>query len=150
MGASLAVSAKGGVELKKGVKSLDRAWDFGKKAKNSYEQYSLDKETLGDIEGAGKSNYKAGDKTPKGREFTKHGAERANERRFTDKNIDDIIDNNSKHRVKEIDKETGELVWRYQDTRGNTVCTNEWEDNIVTVYSYPKRKNGGNYIPKNK
>ena len=149
-GASIVITAKGGIELKKGVEKLDRAWDFGKKAAHSYEQYRLDKETFEDIEGAGKSNYKAGDKTPKGRELTKHGAERANERGFTDKNTDDIIDNNSKHRVKEIDKETGELVWRYQDTRGNTVCTNEWGDKIVTVYSHPKGKNGGNYIPKNR
>lgn len=38
-------------------------------------------------------NHKAGDRTPKGREFTDHGAERANQRRYTVEDIDSIIDN---------------------------------------------------------
>jgi hypothetical protein len=92
--------------------------------------------------------YKQGDCTPKGREYTRHGAKRTNERGFNSKKIDDIIDNNSKNRVKEIDSDTGEITWRYQDKRGNTVITNEWVDKIVTVYSYPKNINGGKYIPK--
>ena len=54
-GASIIITAKGGIELKKGVEKLDRAWDFGKKAAHSYEQYRLDKETFEDIEGAGKA-----------------------------------------------------------------------------------------------
>ncbi len=94
------------------------------------------------------SGFKAGDKTPRGREYTKHGAERANERGFDSQKIDSIIDNNYKSRVKEIDKVTGEVTWRYQDKRGNTVITNETGDKIVTVYSYPRRKNQGNYISK--
>ena len=91
----------------------------------------------------------AGDKTPKGREYTQHAAERANERGFDSQKIDSIIDNNYKHRTKEIDKLTGQVTWRYQDKRGNTVITNEWGDKIVTVYSHPTSANGGNYIPKN-
>ena len=55
-GASIVITAKGGIELKKGVEKLDRAWDFGKKAAYSYEQYRLDKETFEDIEGAGNSS----------------------------------------------------------------------------------------------
>ena len=91
---------------------------------------------------------KKGDKTPKGREYTDHGAERANERNFTDESVDNIIDNNYKHRKKEVDDITGQDTWRYQDKRGNTVITNEYGDKIVSVYSYPKSKNGGNFIPK--
>lgn len=94
-----------------------------------------------------KHKISTGDKTPKGREFSEHGAERANERGFDPNTIDSIIDNNYKHRVKEIN-ENGEVRWRYQDKRGNTVITDEWGDTIVTVYSYPKSANGGNYIPK--
>ena len=95
------------------------------------------------------SKIKAGEKTPKGREYTVHGAQRANERGFDSQKIDSIIDNNYKTRTKEIDKLTGEITWRYQDKRGNTVITDEWGDKIVTVYSYPQSANEGNYIPKN-
>lgn len=91
----------------------------------------------------------AEDKTPNGREYTQHAAERANERGFDSQKIDSIIDNNYKYRTKEIDKLTGQVTWRYQDKRGNTVITNEWGDKIVTVYSHPTSANGGNYIPKN-
>ncbi len=98
-------------------------------------------------EGASESKVQPGDKTPKGREYTEHGAERANERGFDSKKVDDIIDNNKNNRVKEIDEE-GKVTWRYQDKRGNTVITNEWGNKIVTVYSYPQSANGGNYIPK--
>ena len=91
-----------------------------------------------------------GDKTPRGREYTQHGAERANERGFGSQKIDSIIDNNYSKRVKEIDELTGKVVtWRYQDTRGNTVITNEWRDKIIIVYSHSTYVNGGNYIPKN-
>ncbi|MEL7656352.1 MAG: hypothetical protein AAGU75_10650, partial [Bacillota bacterium] len=100
------------------------------------------------LKGISSSDYKAGDMTPGGRMFTEHGAERANERGFDAKTIDNIIDNNKKNRVKEIDSDTGDVTWRYQDKRGNTVITNEWGDKIVTVYSYPESANGGNYIPK--
>lgn len=79
---------------------------------------------------------KAGDKNPGGRTYSKHGAERANERGFSDKTIDDIINNNAKKRTKEI--EDGEITWRYQDSRGNTVITDEYGEKIVTVYSYPR------------
>lgn len=89
---------------------------------------------------------KPGDKTKRGRVFTGHGAERANERKFTSDIIDSIIDNNAKHRVKEIDD--GIVTWRYQDKRGNTVITDEWGEKIVTVYSHPEYVNNGEYIPK--
>uniref|UniRef100_A0A0N5AC99 RHS repeat-associated core domain-containing protein n=1 Tax=Syphacia muris TaxID=451379 RepID=A0A0N5AC99_9BILA len=67
-----------------------------------------------------KCEYKAGNKTARGREYSKHAAERANERGFDSQIIDSIIDNNYKSRVKEIDKLTGQITWRYQDKRGNT------------------------------
>ncbi|WP_232436834.1 polymorphic toxin-type HINT domain-containing protein [Paenibacillus senegalimassiliensis] len=94
-------------------------------------------------------NINCGDKTPGGRIFTKHGAERADERGFTSETIDNIINNNKKNRVKEIGDD-GKAQWRYQDSRGNTVITDEWGENVVTVYSYPQGKNHGNYIPKPK
>lgn len=93
-----------------------------------------------------KGPIKAGDKTPKGRTYTEHGAIRANERGFSSQNIDAIIDNNKG--VKQIDKLSGDVTWRFQDNRGNTVITSIWKDRIVTVYSYPKSFNGGIYIPK--
>ncbi len=96
-----------------------------------------------------KDVIKKGDVTPRGRVFTEHGAERANERGFTKEVVDSIVDNNSKKRVKEIDPITGKVTWRYQDSRGNTVITNENGD-IVTVYNHPESKNKGNYVPKPK
>jgi len=98
--------------------------------------------------GSGNSNYKAGDKTSRGRSFTDHGAERANERGFSNETIDNIIDNNFKGRVKQTDPLTGEQTWRYQDRRGNTVVTDINTERIVTVYSNPIHINGGNFIPK--
>lgn len=109
--------------------------------------YNSASQTMRDAKMLKDHEYKAGDKTPRGREFTVHGAERANSRGFTDKIIDSIIDNNMKKRVKEID-DFGQVTWRYQDKRGNTVVTNEWGDKIVTVYSYPESINNGFYIPK--
>ncbi|MEX6315801.1 hypothetical protein AB6G19_21195 [Providencia manganoxydans] len=43
---------------------------------------------------------KTGDVTPKGRTYTKHGAERAEERGFSSEHIDNIIDNNQKSKTK--------------------------------------------------
>ena len=108
----------------------------------------FEKGDKGNTEKDSESQIEAGDKTPEGREFTKHAAKRANERSFNSQQIDSIIDNNYKHRIKEIDEITGKITWRYQDSRGNTVITNEWGDKIVTVYSFPNSINGGNYIPK--
>ena len=71
------------------------------------------------------NEYSSGDKTPRGREFTKHGAERANERNFTDEIIDSIIDNFFKKRVKEVDPFDGSVTWRFQDNCGNTVILSE-------------------------
>ncbi len=88
-----------------------------------------DKNIIQDIstdESQGKK--KAGDKTPGGRTYSKHGAERANERGFSDKAIDDIINNNAKKRTKEI--EDGEITWRYQDSIGNTVITMNTEKRL--------------------
>ncbi|YCH47011.1 hypothetical protein M1D91_14570 [Enterobacter sp. SA197] len=89
-----------------------------------------------------------GGKTPYDRIFTEHGAIRANERNFTSDLVDSIINNNKAKRVKEIDKQTGKPVWRYQDKRGNTIITDEYTKKIITVYSHPKGTNDGSYIPK--
>lgn len=96
---------------------------------------------------SGNTVLKATDKTPQGRTITDHAAERMNERGFSGRDIDNIIANNKKNRVKEVD-ENGQITWRYQDKRGNTVITDESGERIVTVYSHPKKLNGGNYIPK--
>nr|WP_269160933.1 PAAR-like protein [Enterococcus sp. BWB1-3] len=93
------------------------------------------------------SIIKPGDKTANGRIYTKHGSEQANDRNFDSTIVDNIINNNTKNRVKEIG-DKGEAQWRYQDNRGNTVITDEWVEKIVTVYSYPKSANKGKYIPK--
>ncbi len=86
-----------------------------------------------------------GDKTTKGRIFTDHGAQQANARNFTSENIDAIIDNNKKNRVAEyVD---GDKVWRYQDSRGNTVIMSEFDERIITTYSHPASKANGMYIP---
>ncbi|MFU1798610.1 hypothetical protein ACM1RC_32520 [Paenibacillus azoreducens] len=119
--------------------------------KPSSQKPSKPNEKLPETKGTGDTaSIKAGDATKGGREFTGHGAERANERGFSSEQIDNIINNNKNTRVKEIDPEDGSVTWRYQDKRGNTVITNEWGDKVVTVYSYPQSANGGNYIPKNK
>ena len=60
--------------------------------------------------------------------------------------MDDIINYSRKNRTKEI--VDGEVRWRYQDNRGNTVITDEWGERIITVYSYPEYANMGKYIPK--
>ena len=88
------------------------------------------------------------DKTPSGVELSYHAANQANERRFTLKNIDDIILNNKKNRKKEFHL-NGEIRWLYQDKRGNTVITNEDGTRIITVYSHPASANNEKYIPKN-
>ena len=121
---------------------------FAGRAKNDASRLEKSIKELFDDDSDNSGRYKKGDKTSAGREYTKHGAQRANERGFTSGIIDSIIDNNSKTRVKEIDDVTGEVTWRYQDKRGNTIITNEWGDEIVTVYSYPIWKNNGKYIPK--
>ncbi|EGY1138479.1 hypothetical protein ATS86_002176 [Listeria monocytogenes] len=86
---------------------------------------------------------KTGEKTPKGRSFSEHGAERANERGFSKETIDSIIDNNLKTRKSKVD-EMGRKTWEYTDVRGNKVVTNE-SGGIVSVHSPAP---GGNYIPK--
>ncbi|VYT90657.1 hypothetical protein [Metakosakonia massiliensis] len=110
--------------------------------------YAYVPDPLGWVDPLGLACVQAGDKTPNGREFTEHGAQRANERGFTPESIDNIINNNRKNRVKEINPETGRTQWRYQDARGNTVITNEDGGKIVTVYSYPQGAAEGMYIPK--
>ncbi|EOD2820400.1 TPA: hypothetical protein U2K68_001603 [Providencia stuartii] len=93
---------------------------------------------------------KAGDVTPKGRTYIKHGAERAEERGFSSEQIDNIIDNNQKSKTKQIDPMSGEQTWRYQDKRGNTVFTDEHSQCIITVYSHPKNINDTKYISKSR
>lgn len=57
-------------------------------------------------------NYIAGDMTPDGKTYTNQGTDQANSRGFTSEEIDKIIQNNFKKRVKEIDKQTGRTQWR--------------------------------------
>lgn len=59
---------------------------------------NIEKSGISFIVGENGSNLlrKTGDKTPRGREYTSHAAERANQREFSDQSIDNIIDNNSK------------------------------------------------------
>ena len=113
--------------------------------------YSVGSKSSSDHQGKLNSSgtlINAGDKTPRGRVYSNHGAIRANQRGFDSQKIDSIIDNNYNSRVKEIDRLTGKVTWRYQDKRGNTVITDEFGIKIVTVYSHPASVNGGNYIPK--
>ena len=117
--------------------------------KNSLD--NMQKDTRQFIESLGnsaKTDLKGGDKTPSGVELSYHAADQANERRFTLKNIDDIILNNKKNRKKEFHL-NGEIRWRYQDKRGNTVITNEDGTKVITVYSHPASANNEKYIPKN-
>ena len=51
-----------------------------------------------------KTDLKGGDKTPSGAELSYHAADQANERRFTLKNINDIILNNKKTRKKKFNR----------------------------------------------
>lgn len=99
------------------------------------------------IDPLGFACVQTGDKTPRGRVYTKHGADRTNERKFTSEIIDNIIDNNRKNRVREINPEIGTVQYRYQDKRGNTVITDEFTTRIITLYSYPESKNKSEYIP---
>ena len=111
----------------------------------------MQKDTRQFIESLGNSAraaLKSGDKIPSGAELSYHAAKQANDRIFTLKNIDDIILNNKKIRQKEFHP-NGEIRWRYQDKRGNTVITNEDGTRIITVYSHPASKNNEQYIPKN-
>lgn len=93
------------------------------------------------IKGGNNAGYKANDTTPKGRTFTEHAAERANERGFSTKNIDDIVDNCKKPKTK-VDWE-GKKTYEYVDNRGNKVVLNE-KGGIVSVHS---PASGGKYIP---
>ena len=149
-GASLIPAGKV-IKLPKVIKAIGNVGKTGfKKGKEGEKiaKSSQAKQTKARDKGDGGTEIQAGDKTPGQREYTQHGAQRANERGFDSQKIDSIIDNNYNKRVKEIDRLTGEVTWRYQDKRGNTVITNEWDDKIVTVYSHPEYVNGGNYIPK--
>lgn len=74
----------------------------------------------GAAKGGSAPKIHAGDKTPKGREYTKHGAERANERGFNSSQIDSIIENNYRHRTKEIDNVTGKVTCRLSENSGKT------------------------------
>lgn len=93
--------------------------------------------------GSSSENISTGDKTPGGHSFSKHGAERANERGFSPEKIDSIISNNKKNRTSKIDG-SGRKTWEYTDNRGNKVVTNE-SGGIVSVHS---PQSNGNYIPK--
>ncbi len=80
--------------------------------------------------------------TPGGQRLTKHGREQATDRNFTDKNIDDIVQNN--RRISNGVDDQGRKTWRHTDSRGNTVILNE-EGGVVSVFSTMP---GGPYIPK--
>jgi RHS repeat-associated protein len=86
--------------------------------------------------------YTAGHRTPGGRTLSGHAAGRANDRGFTDRIIDNIVNNNARNREKQID-EKGRVTWKYTDKRGNTVIVNENGD-VVTVYGKGKK---GAYVP---
>ena len=100
------------------------------------------------LDNSAKTALKSGDKIPSGAELSYHAAKQANDRNFTLKNIDDIILNNKKTRKKEF-YPNGEIRWRYQDKRGNTVITNGDGTRVITVYSHPASANNEKYIPKN-
>ena len=116
--------------------------------KNSLDNMQKDtRQFIESLDNGARPELKGGDKTPSGAELSYHAADQANERKFTLKNIDDIILNNRKKRTKEIQPD-GEIRWRYQDQRGNTVITDEWGKRVITVYSHPASKNNKRYIPK--
>ena len=100
------------------------------------------------LDNSAKTDLNGGDKTSSGAELSYHAARQANIRHFSLKNIDDIILNNRKTRRKEIQPD-GEIRWRYQDKRGNTVITNGDGTRVITVYSHPASANNEKYIPKN-
>lgn len=106
-----------------------------------------DSQAVFEVRGEGVSgpddSIKTGDKTPDGRSFSKHGAERANERGFSKEVVDSIINNNKKKRKSKVDGQ-GRKTWEYTDARGNKVVTNE-SGGIVSVHSPAP---GGKYIPK--
>jgi hypothetical protein len=78
---------------------------------------------------------KGGDKTPDGYEFTKHGAERVNERGIPLEEIDRIIDIDDY-----IPQEDG--TFRYRDSKGNSVVLN-MDDQIVSVFG---KGTGGKFV----
>jgi hypothetical protein len=91
----------------------------------------------------GQARPTRGEETPGGLKHTTHSSERAVQRGFSDKSIDDIVRNNSRSRIGKVD-ELGRKTWEYSDRRGNTVVTNEAGE-IVTVFSPAE---GGGYITK--
>ena len=91
--------------------------------------------------------FVAGDETPGGLQFTDHGAGQANDRNFTAQSIDNIVRNTKGQLFQDSE---GRWSWRYQDSRGNVVILNSTKEAIVTVYSYPRSANSGNYIPNSK
>ena len=117
--------------------------------KNSLDNIQKDtRQFIESLDNSAKTDLNGGDKTSSGAELSYHAARQANIRHFSLKNIDDIILNNRKTRRKEIQPD-GEIRWRYQDKRGNTVITNEDSTRIITVYSHPASANNEKYIPKN-
>jgi RHS repeat-associated protein len=94
------------------------------------------------------AGYKVGDRTPGGRVITDHAAGRMNERGFSDKVVDRIIDNNRRTRDKEVDPITGKVTWKYEDSRGNVVITNENGTKVVTTYNTKNKE--AEYEPSNK
>ena len=168
IGVSTAAIAEGGADLLTGLGVFASAWnDYkrnppassqGASPSNTPTGHSPNSSQPGGASGGGKpkvegagpegvggpAKIKTGDKTPGGRSFSEHAAERANERNFTPDSIDAIINNNKKTRKSKVD-EFGQKTWEYVDARGNKVVTNE-SGGIVSVHS-PAR--GGKYIPKN-
>ena len=97
--------------------------------------------------------YQGGDTTPGGLAYTQYSAQRANKRGFTSDTIDNIVRNGGKTRKVEWLPDSNDpsiLVkrWRYQDSRGNVVITNEYSDTIITVYGYHPNTGEGDYISK--
>ena len=62
--------------------------------------------------------------TPGGLKHRQHGADRSEERGFSDQAIDAIVENNKKNSKRKVDGE-GKVTREYTDPRGNTVVVNE-------------------------
>ena len=76
------------------------------------------------------NEYSVGDETPGGRKFTRHGAERANERGYSGEDIDDILDS----WTNSYPQENGKIAYAKSQTYGyDVVVMDEDGETIVSV-----------------